>query len=131
MYKEAIQKRYRFPSIRGPLTLENLFELPLKSPNGFDLDNVARSVHAQLQAQGESFVEVDSTNPAKEMLEGMMNIIKDVIKTKQEERTAGLAKLHRAVERKKILDAMAAKKDQQLTEATMEDLEKKLAALDE
>lgn len=41
------------------------------------------------------------------------------------------AKLDKAVERKKLLDALAAKKDQLLTTATVEELEKKLEALED
>lgn len=132
MYKFAAQNRLRFPSVRGELTAEQLFDLPLKSTTGFDLDSVAREVHAELKTMGEeSFVEDASANPRKTVLESSLEIVKDVIKTKQEANAARLGRLKKADDRKKILDAIAAKQDQQLTAASLEELEKKLAELDD
>jgi len=78
----------------------------------------------------ESFVEDVAADPAKKTLETALEIVKDVIATKQAENRATLAKHQRAIERKKILDAIAAKKDQALTAASLEELEQKLTALD-
>lgn len=132
MYKFAVQSKLRFPSMRGDLTVEQLFDLPLKSNSGFDLDNVARTIHGDIKAIGEeSFVEATTNSPRKRILESSLEIVKDIIKTKQEENAARLNKTKKAEERRKILDAMNAKKDQQLSEASLEDLEKKLAALED
>lgn len=131
MYKFAAQNQLRFQSVRGDLTVEQLFQLPLKSKSGFDLDSVARAVNNELKGmQEESFVEDTTANPRKKALEISLEIVKDVIKTKQEENQAQLNKLKKAEERRKILDALAAKKDQALTAASVEDLERQLAALE-
>jgi hypothetical protein len=132
VFKFAAQCKLRFPSSRGDLTAENLFDLPLKSKSGFDLDTVARTIHAELKSMGEeSFVEDPSDDPRKKTLEVSLSIVKDVIKTKQDENAARLNKLKRAEERKKLLDAIAAKKDDQLSQATLDELEKKLSELEE
>lgn len=131
IYKYAAQTALRFSSIKGELTVEQLFHLPLKSLSGFDLDSVAKKINVQLKgASEESFVEDTSSDPRKQALTMALDIVKDVIKTKQEENRAALAKANKAVERKKILDIMAAKKDETLSKATLEELEKKLAELD-
>ena|GEM_PF-2738087 len=131
IYKFAAQNGLRFPLKRGDLVAEQLFQLPLKSQSGFDLDTVARAINSQLKgASEESFVEDPSSDPRKLALSVSLDIVKDVIKTKQEENRAALARLARSAERKKLLDAIGAKKDQQLTAALMEELEKKLAELD-
>ena len=131
IYKFAARRGLRFPSKRGELTTEQLFELPLKSQTGFDLDSVARTINAQLKGVSEeSFVEDISSDPRKQALSVSLAIVKDVIATKQAENRATVEKTQRTAERKKILDAIAAKKDQQLTAASLEDLEKQLAALD-
>ena len=130
MYKFVAQNKLRFPSSRGELTVEQLFDLPLKSNSGFDLDNIARTIHKGIKDIGEeSFVE-NNNDPRKKILESSLDIVKDVIKTKQEENAARLGKIKKTEERKKILDAMAAKKDQQLSQASFEELEAKLAALE-
>lgn len=132
LYKMAARKKLRFQTNRGELTVEQLFDLPLKSSSGFDLDTVARGINSELKSLGEeSFVEDASVDPARVMLGAALEIVKDVIKTKQEENAAHLNKAKRAAERRKILDIIAAKKDEQLSTASLEELEQKLAALDE
>lgn len=132
MYKFAAQNKLRFPSLKGNLTVEQLFELPLKSASGADLDNVARTIHGDIKSIGdESFVEDTNNSPRKKLLETSLEIVKDIIKTKQEENAARLNKTKKAEERRKILDAMTAKKDQLLSQSSLEDLEKQLAALED
>ncbi len=131
IYKYAAQNKLRFPSRKGELTVEDLYQLPLKAQTGFDLNSVAIAVSTQLKALGEeSFVEDTSSDPRKTALQVALDVVKDVIATKQAENKAALAKRERSEERRKILDALAAKKDQQLSAASVEELEKKLAALD-
>jgi hypothetical protein len=131
IYKFAAQNQLRFPSIRGELTVEDLFALPLKNPSGFDLDTVARTVNTELKSvTTESFVESPKPDSRQERLTTMLDIMKDVIKTKQDEAAAALAKQNRTIERRKILDAIAAQKDEKLRTSSIEDLEKKLAELD-
>ena len=130
LYKYALQKKLRFPSSRGELTVEQLFDLPLIAANNFSLDAVAKRIHADLKAAGEeSFVEV--SNPQKRVLEIQLDIVKDVIATKQAENAAALARTKKREERRKILEAMENKKDEALSKASLKTLEAKLAALDD
>lgn len=132
MYKFAAQNAIRFNSTRGAITVEQLFQMPLKAANGFDLDSVARAVNNELKSiSEESFVEETASSPRRKELEVSLEIVKDVIKTKQDENQAKANRIKKAAERKKILDALATKQDQALSAASIEDLEKKLAALEE
>lgn len=130
MYKYIAQNKVRFPSNRGALTVEQLFDLPLTSPNGFDLNSVAKEINSHLKTAGEeSFVEVATIDPERKRLEVSLEVIKDVIKTKQEEKAARQNLLEKAEKRRKILDIINAKKDEALSAASLEDLEKQLAEL--
>lgn len=130
-YKFAAQNCLRFSSQRGELTTEQLFQLPLKSETGFDLDTVAKFINKQLKsANEESFVEDIDIDPRKQRLTASLEIVKDVIATKQAHHRAILAHAQRGIERKKILDAISAKKDEKLTQSSIDELEKQLAALD-
>lgn len=132
IYKFAAQKKLVFPSKRGDLNVEQLFDLPLQSQTGFDLNTVAKTINAQLKGVSEeSFVEDTTADPRKQILTVSLDIVKDVIATKQAENKAIREKADRAAKRKLILDAMAAKKEQAISQASLEDLEKQLAALDE
>jgi hypothetical protein len=132
IYKYAAKNGLRFPSKKGELTVEDLFELPLKSQTGFDLDTVAKGINAQLKQAGEeSFIPDSRPDPKRERLTVALDIVKDVIKTKLEENAAAMAKADRAKQRTKLLDAIAAKQDQALSASSLEDLKKQLDALDE
>lgn len=131
IYKFAAKNILRFPSKKGELTVEQLFQLPLKSQSGFDLDSVARGINAQLKGVSEeSFVEDTSADPRRQMLLVALDIVKDVIADKQAENRAIVARTQRAIDRRKLDDLIAAKKDEKLGQVSLEDLEKQRAALD-
>lgn len=112
--------------------VEQLFQLPLKSTraNAADLDSVARTIHDELETMGEkSFVDDSASSPRKKELTIMLDLVKDVIKTKQDENQAQRAKADKAALRQKLLDTLAAKKDEELTKLTPEQIEERLAAL--
>ncbi len=132
IYKIAAQNALLFPSVSGPLMVSQLFELPLTSARGPNLESVAQAVNKDLQAaSGETFVPTAKTNPKKAMLEVALAIVKDVIETKVAANLAATTRQDKAVKRAKILDALAAKQDQALTSATVDDLKAQLAALAE
>lgn len=131
MYKFAAQHKLRFESVRGLLSVEHLFDLSLKAGDGFDLDTVARGIDKKLKALGEeSFVSDPSSDPFKAELQIALDIVKDVIKTKQDEAKARAEKAAKAARRRKLLDLQAAKHDEALGAMSAEEIEKELAALD-
>lgn len=111
------------------LPIESVFRT--KERHNCDLDTIAKAVNSELKEMGEeSFVEDVSANPRKKALEVALEILKDVIKTKQDENAAKLLKAKKVELRTKIMDAIQAKQDQKLTESTVEELQQQLAALD-
>jgi hypothetical protein len=133
IYKFAAQTALRFPSPRGgDLTVEQLFQLPLQSKTGFDLDNVAKLVNTELKAvDEESFVPTAKTSPDKARLSAAMAIVKDVIDTKVAENAAAATKRERQEEIRRIRDLIVQKKDEKLAGSSLEELEAKLKSLSE
>lgn len=132
IYKYAAQNKLRFPSNRGMLTVENLFAVPLKSADGFDLNTIAKGINAQLKEVGEeSFVEEATTDPRKRALTASLDIVKDVIATRQAENKAARDRVEKAAKRKQLLDALAEKENQAITAASKEELLKQLEALED
>lgn len=126
----ASREKYRFPSEKGHLTVEQLWDLPLSSRTKFDLNNVAIAVNNDLKSIAEeSFVET-SSNPRKSELERQLEIVKTIIATKQEENRKATEKAAKASLKAKIQEAIDAKKDDALRSASLEDLQAQLAALE-
>lgn len=130
MYKLAAQGRLRFSTKRGDLLAEDLFQMPLTSKTGFDLDTLAKEVNRQLKEFGEeSFVEDATVSPQKQRLALSLDILKDVIRTRQDENKAALVRRDRQAEIQKIRDLIDQKKNEKLAGASAEELEAKLKAL--
>lgn len=130
IFETATRNKFRFPSARGELTTEQLWDLPLTSKNSFDLDTVARTVNGELKAVSEESFVTPKVNPNKGSLEVKLEIIKHVIATKLAEADKRQQAQERAEKRRKILEALASKEDEALSQASKDDLLKQLAELD-
>lgn len=129
MFEKATRQKYRFPSTKGELTVEQLWDLPLQARGGFDLDSIAKTVNAELKSvTEESFVQTNS-NPKKAPLEAKLEILKHIIKVKQEEAAAAAKRVATQEEIRKLEDVLARKSDQQLEGLSPEEIQAKLAAL--
>lgn len=129
LFITASRKKFRFASERGDLTVENLWDLPLTSKNGFNLNAVAIGVNAELKGLAEeSFVET-STNPRRKDLENMLEIVKYVIAVKQDEAKAATERVAKQELKRKLQEAIEAKEGEALQNASLEDLQAQLAAL--
>lgn len=130
LYKFAAQEQLRFSSVKGDLAVEQLFQLPLTSKSGFDLDTVAKGINAKLREISEESFVSSNRNPQRTKLTAALEIVKDVIATREAEAKAATDKRAADDLRQRINDAIRAKKDQQLTSAPLEELEAQLRALD-
>jgi len=128
LYKKATRKKLRFPSIRGMLSVEDLWDLPLIAPGDFSLDGVAKAINRQLKtSEEESFVE-----PKKEeenLLEIQLDLVKDIIQYKIDMATAAEKREATKAKKAKILAALERKEDADLEEQDAESLKKMLDEL--
>lgn len=127
----ASRKQYRYPSEKGFITTEQLWELPLTSRSKFDLNNVAIAVNSELKSLAEESFVQSSSNPRRSELEKQLEIVKFVISVKQEEARKATERQAKIALKNKIQEAIEAKKDQQLSSASLEELQAQLAALGE
>jgi hypothetical protein len=129
IFVTASRKKFRFTSERGELNTENLWDLPLTSKNGFNLNSVAIAVHTEMKGLSEeSFVEV-STNPRRKDLEDMLEIVKYVIAVKQNEAKLATERVVKQELKRKLQGAIEAKEGEALSGASLDDLKAQLAAL--
>lgn len=122
IFEKATREKFRYPSAKGLLTTEQLWELPLTAKSGFSLDDVARAVNAELKAiDTESFVATE-TNPAKATLETKLEVVKHVIAIRIAEDQATKAAAAKKLEKEKLLAVLGRKQDavlENLTEAEL------------
>ena len=122
IFEKATREKFRYPSAKGQLTTEQLWELPLTAKSGFSLDDVAKAVNAELKAVAtESFVATEA-NPAKATLETKLEVVKHVIAVRLAEDQAAKAAAAKKLEKEKLLAVLGRKQDavlENLTEAEL------------
>lgn len=132
MFETATRAKLRFKSTRGELSIEQLWDVPLrpaKSGDDFHLDDIAKRTNRELkELSEESFVE-SRKSPTQTRLELAMDVILFVIKTKQDEEDLAKKRAAKAKEKEELLEILAEKQKGEMKELSVKDIQKRIAAL--
>ena len=129
IFKQATKLKLRFSSVRGDLTIEDLWDLPLTSKSNLSLDGVGKPIQKALRESDEdSLVDVPTTSK-NELNSLRLAIIKEIISVKQEENL--IKQNQTAIESQKALlkQALASKKVDEINSLSVEEIEKRLASM--
>lgn len=129
IFEQASKQKIRFPSAKGQLTTEQLWDLPLTSRTGFDLDTVAREVNRELRSVTEESFVVTRENPQKRTYDLMLEVIKHVISVKLSEQEDRKRRAENAAERERLLKLLDEKKHDELRGLSIEEISKRIAEL--
>ena len=129
-FEYAARYKIRFASPRGELSVEHLWDVPLRSRDDFNLNTIAKASNKALKdATEESFVE--STRTALHVpLEVALDLVKHVIETKINDEELAKKRADNRVEREKLLAILAEKQTGKLSALTEEELKKRIEALE-
>lgn len=116
MYKEALQKKLRFKTNKGMITTEDLFDLSLQN-----LNTLAIMLDKKIsEAPKRSFIE---ELPAEENDDELrFSIVKDVINIKLKARKDNIDKAQADAQKKRILEILAKRNDEELEKKSTEEL---------
>lgn len=130
MFEQAARAKLRFDSPRGMLSVEDLWDLPLRTErdNGLSLDRMAVALHQEIKTTVETSF-VDTPPKPNVELQLKFDIIKHVIDVKKQEEDAAKLRVERAATKARILEILARKQDEKLAQASVEELEAQLASL--
>lgn len=129
IFEYAIRHKLRFASARGELTAEQLWDVPLRSGDGFNLNAVARTASlAWKDISEENFVETTKT-PEHARRETILAVVKHVIDAKLAEESAAKRRAENRVEKEKLLAILAEKQDGKLSALSEKELQRRIAAL--
>ena len=129
IFKQATKLKLRFSSVRGDLTIEDLWDLPLTSKSNLSLDGVGKPIQKALRESDEdSLVDVPTTSK-NELNSLRLAIIKEIISVKQEENL--IKQNQAAIESQKAVlkQALASKKVDEINSLSVEEIEKRLASM--
>jgi len=119
MYKEAAQLRLRITTTKGPLSVEQLFEVDKET-----LIIAEETLTDQVEKLGKRSRRV-TANKGKdaELLKLKLAIVSDVLDTIETEEADQRDEASKRANNKKIIELIAAKKEAKLGEKTIEELE--------
>jgi hypothetical protein len=129
IYKQAAIRNLAFLTNKGPLTVSDLFQLPLTSSTGkVNLNDLARSAYQEAnQNQEPDFVGTERV--ANSDAELSLEILKDVIATLKEQRNANAIAEQKKAARQKIMALIEQKQDESLGAKSLEELQSLLESM--
>lgn len=131
IFEQASRDKLRFPSVKGRISVEDLWDLPLTSRSGFDLDSVAKAVNADLKSSAEESFVNTVANPAKRAHELQLEVVKHIIAVRIKERDDAKNREARLEERRRLLAVLEEKNAESLRGMSAEDIMKRLDELKE
>lgn len=130
IFEQASRQKIRFSSNKGDLTTEQLWDLPLTSKTQFDLDTIAKTVHASLALVSTASFVTQVSDPAKSRLELAMELVKHVIAVRVAENQAANDRAKARAERDRLINVLADKQDQALREMSADEIKARVADLE-
>lgn len=118
LFEKASKMKLRFSTTKGILSTEDLWDLSLES-----LDKIAKNLYKQIKESEEiSFI---SEKSSEDTLASMkLEIVKFVITFKMDEAKEKKLRAEKLSLKKRIADEIAKKKDNKISEMSIEELEK-------
>jgi len=130
MFEIAARTKLRFKSPKGDLSTEQLWDVPLRSRDDFNLDVVAKTTNKELKTVSEESFISTRKSPEQGRLELALDIIKYVIQTKLDEEAYAETRTENKKEREKLLRILAEKQDGKLTQLSEKELKNRILALE-
>lgn len=122
MFEIATRNKFRFP-YKGMISVEDLWDLPLTA-----LDSIYKTLNKQVKQDKEDSL-LETRSEESEVVELQIAIVKYIVSTKQIEAAAKIAAKENADKRRRIMEIMANKQDEELMSKTVEELQKMLDTL--
>lgn len=123
IFEKGIREKVRF-SYKGLHSIEELYDMSLPA-----LDSIYKDLNKKVKAEKEDSL-LNKRTKADDILELKIEIVKYVFKTKSREKEDRENAAMKKEKKQKLLGIMAEKKDKQLYELPVEDLEKMINELD-
>ena len=130
MFEFATRKKLRFQSKKGQLTLEELWDVPLRSNDTFNLNEIARGINSIYKQENEENFVDGTKSPGQHRLQVALEVVKHVISVKLAEKAADRRRIENKQEKEKLMKILAEKQDGRLSELSEAELRNRIQALE-
>lgn len=122
IFEVAVRNKYRFP-FRGQVSVEDLWDLSVN-----DLDSVFKVINSQVkQAKEESLL--DTKTKEDEVLDMQIEIVKYIVKAKQDEDNVRLQAKAKREQKQKLMSILSEKQETELRGKSADEIQKMLDEL--
>lgn len=129
LFATASRLKLRFDTPQGPLSAEDLWDLPLKSRSGrANLDDIAIGLDKAIKESGTTSF-VDETTKENDELKLKFDIVLQVIGVRKEENVAAETKRANAEKKQQILGLIAQKENDALAGESIDKLRELASSL--
>lgn len=122
MFEYAVRNKVRFP-FKGLISVEDLWDLSVR-----ELDSIFKTLNAQVKESQEESLLATKTKE-DETLSAQIEIVKHIVKTKLDEAETAKHSKELKEKKQKIMEIIAAKQDESLHNASVEELQAMLENL--
>lgn len=129
MFEKATRQKLQFFTSRGALQVQDVWDMPITSKNGFNLDELYKSIKKDMKDTSEEGLV--STSVVNEDDQLRLEIITHIFNVKTAEAAAKASAKEKAEKRSVLLDLIAQKDADELAGKSKEELLKELEALSE
>lgn len=124
LFEMATRSKLRFPSTKGELSVEDLWDLSDK-----DLDVVYKNLKDQeVKSSEESLLDDANVDPK---LTAAIGIVKYIFTTKRNERLAEKERINRKLTQRKYIDALSKKQDEAIEKMSEAELRAMIDSLED
>lgn len=129
LFEYATRNKIRFQTSRGEMSVEQLWDIPLRANGGFNLNEVAKTANKALKASSEeNFVE-NARTAEQARCEAVLDIVKHVIDVKISDEKAAEARAKNRAEKEKLLAALDDAQNDKLKNLSIPEIKRRIAAL--
>jgi hypothetical protein len=128
IFERALRLKLRFETVRGFLTVEDVWHIPLTATDGFDLDSLARELHHQLK-DSEEISFVVKTTSANSKLQLAFDVVKHIIDVKLAEQDEAKRRTASREKKQALLALLEEKTNEELKGKSRSEIEEMIAAL--
>ena len=129
IFEQASRAKLRFATVHGSATVEDLWELPLTSPRGANLNDIAIALHRKVKEEGEVLSFVDPAQKRDDTAQLAFDVVKHIIDIRVAERDAAAAASTRAEHKQRLLALLQSKELEEMSKLSMDDLRKQIQEL--
>ena len=128
IFEKASRMKLRIETIKGNILVEDLWDIPLVSKNGYNLDSIAIAVNKSLKdSECESFVMVKTQE--NEVAKLKLDLVKHVIDFKLKAQREANENVVKKEHKNRLMKLITEKEDEKLKGKSLEELKTELENL--